>query len=106
MNIEFNLVLTIISVVTAVYFAFKSNSRANDDDVSRRAHDGAILSQKLDSISQDTQEIRKEMVDVRGKINTLSERVIIVEHDTKAAHDRISHIEEDDFSKKYRKRWF
>lgn len=106
MNIEFNLVLTIISVATAVYFAFKSNSRANDDDVSRRAHDGAILSQKLDSISQDTQEIRKEMVDVRGKMNALSERVIIVEHDTKAAHDRISHIEEDEFSKKYRKRWF
>ena len=95
-----------ISVATAVYFAFKSNSRANDDDVSRRAQEGAILSQKLDSISQDTQEIRKEMVDVRGKINALSERVIIVEHDTKAAHDRISHIEEDEFSKKYRKRWF
>lgn len=106
MNIEFNLVLTIISVATAVYFAFKSDSRANDDDVSRRAQEGAILSQKLDSISQDTQEIRKEMVDVRGKINALSERVIIVEHDTKAAHDRISHIEEDEFSKKYRKRWF
>ena len=106
MNIEFNLVLTIISVATSVYFAFKSNSRANDDDVSRRAQEGAILSQKLDSISQDTQEIRKEMVDVRGKINALSERVIIVEHDTKAAHDRISHIEEDEFSKKYRKRWF
>lgn len=106
MNIEFNLVLTIISVATAVYFAFKSNSRANDDDVSRRAQEGAILSQKLDSISQDTQEIRKEMADVRGKVNALSERVIIVEHDTKAAHDRISHIEEDEFSKKYRKRWF
>lgn len=106
MNVEFNLLLTIASVVTAIYFAFKSNSRANNEDVSRKAQEGAILSQKLDSISQDTQEIRKEMVDVRGKVNALSERVIIVEHDTKAAHDRISHIEEDDFSKKYRKRWF
>ena len=105
MNIEFNLILTIISVVAAVYFAFKSDSRANDDDVSRRAQEGAILSQKLDSIREDTQEIRKEIVDVRGKVNALSERLILVEHDTKSAHERINHFEGEEAQKKSRKRW-
>lgn len=105
MNIEFNLILTIISVAAAVYFAFKSDSRDNDDDVSRRAQEGAILSQKLDSIREDTQEMRKEIVDVRGKVNALSERLILVEHDTKSAHERINHFEGEEAQKKSRKRW-
>ncbi|MFC2582844.1 MAG: hypothetical protein ACFNVX_01365 [Lachnoanaerobaculum saburreum] len=106
MHIEFNLLLTIISVVSAVYFALKSNNRTNNEDVSKRAQEGAILSQKLDSISEDTREIRKEMVDVRGKVNALSERVIIVENETKSAHDRLNHFEDEEFRKRYRKRWF
>lgn len=64
MNIEFNQILTFVSVVAAVYFAFKSNSRANNDEVSKKAQVDAILSQKLDSISDDTKEIRKEITDV------------------------------------------
>ena len=36
MNIEFNQILTFVSVVVAVYFAFKSNSRVNNDDVPAR----------------------------------------------------------------------
>ena len=48
MNIEFNQILTFVSVVAAVYFAFKSNSRANNDEVSKKAQVDAILSQKLD----------------------------------------------------------
>ena len=47
MNIEFNQILTFVSVVAAVYFAFKSNSRANNDEVSKKAQVDAILSQKL-----------------------------------------------------------
>ncbi len=46
MNIEFNQILTFVSVVAAVYFAFKSNSRANNDEVSKKAQVDAILSQK------------------------------------------------------------
>ena len=32
MHIEFNLLLTIISVVSAVYFALKSNNRTNNEE--------------------------------------------------------------------------
>ena len=46
------------------------------------------------------------MVDVRGKVNALSERVIIVENETKSAHDRLNHFEDEEFRKRYRKRWF
>lgn len=107
MNIEFNQILTFVSVVAAVYFAFKSNSRANNNEVSKKAQVDAILSQKLDSISDDTKEIRKEITDVKGKVNDLSERVVMVEQSTKSAHRRLDRYEEEEiYHGKPRKRWW
>lgn len=108
MNIEFNQILTFVSVVAAVYFAFKSNSRANNDEVSKKAQADAILSQKLDSISDDTKEIRKEITDVKVKVNDLSERVVMVEQSTKSAHHRLDRYEEEEeiYHGKPRKRWW
>lgn len=107
MNIEFNQILTFVSVVAAVYFAFKSNSRANNDEVSKKAQVDAILSQKLDSISDDAKEIRKEITDVKVKVNDLSERVVMVEQSTKSAHYRLDRYEEEEiYHGKPRKRWW
>lgn len=107
MSIEFNQILTFVSVVAAVYFAFKSNSRANNDEVSKKAQVDAILSQKLDSISDDTKEIRKEITDVKDKVNDLSERVVMVEQSTKSAHNRLDRYEEEEiYHGKPRKRWW
>ena len=107
MSIEFNQILTFVSVVAAVYFAFKSNSRANNDEVSKKAQVDAILSQKLDSISDDTKEIRKEITDVKVKVNDLSERVVMVEQSTKSAHHRLDRYEEEEiYHGKPRKRWW
>lgn len=107
MSIEFNQILTFVSVVAAVYFAFKSNSRANNDEVSKKAQVDAILSQKLDSISDDTKEIRKEITDVKGKVNDLSERVVMVEQSTKSAHHRLDRYEEEEiYHGEPRKRWW
>ena len=107
MSIEFNQILTFVSVVAAVYFAFKSNSRANNDEVSKKAQVDAILSQKLDSINDDTKEIRKEITDVKVKVNDLSERVVMVEQSTKSAHRRLDRYEEEEiYHGKPRKRWW
>ena len=108
MSIEFNQILTFVSVVAAVYFAFKSNSRANNDEVSKKAQVDAILSQKLDSISDDTKEIRKEITDVKVKVSDLSERVVMVEQSTKSAHHRLDRYEEEEeiYHGKPRKRWW
>lgn len=107
MSIEFNQILTFVSVVAAVYFAFKSNSRANNDEVSKKAQVDAILSQKLDSINDDTKEIRKEITDVKVKVNDLSERVVMVEQSTKSAHLRLDRYEEEEiYHGKPRKRWW
>jgi len=107
-SIEFNQILTFVSVVAAVYFAFKSNNRANNDEVSKKAQVDAILSQKLDSISDDTKEIRKEITDVKVKVNDLSERVVMVEQSTKSAHHRLDRYEEEEeiYHGKPRKRWW
>lgn len=106
MSISVNDILTIISVIAAVYFAYRSNTRADHDDVSKKAQMEAILSEKLDSISGDTKEIRKEISDVKVKVNDLSERVVIVEQSTKSAHHRLDRYEEEDYSSRpRRKRW-
>ena len=92
MTIEFSPILTIISVCAAVYFAARSDGRASKDEASKKAQVDAVLSQKLDSISDDTKEIRKEITDVKVKVNDLSERVVIVEQSTKSAHHRIENM--------------
>jgi len=105
-SIAVNDILTVISVVAAVFFAYRSNTRADHDDVSKKAQIEAILSEKLDSISDDTKEIRKEISDVKVKVNDLSERVVIVEQSTKSAHHRLDRYEEDgDAMRSRRKRW-
>lgn len=82
-------------------------SRANNDEVSKKAQVDAILSQKLDSISDDTKEIRKEITDVKVKVNDLSERVVMVEQSTKSAHHRLDRYEEEEiYHGKPRKRWW
>lgn len=107
MNVSMSDLLTVISVVAAVYFAYRSNNRANNDEVGKKAHIEAVLSEKLDSISDDTKEIRKEISDVRVKVNDLSERVVIVEQSTKSAHHRLDRYEEEEIPpRRARKRWF
>ncbi len=106
MTIEFSQILTTISVCAAVYFAARSDGRASKDEASKKAQVDAVLSQKLDSISDDTKEIRKEITDVKVKVNDLSERVVIVEQSTKSAHHRIDRYEEDEYPKKTKgRRW-
>ena len=104
MNFELHDLLTIISVATAVYFASRSNTRAGNDEVRNQAQTDAVLKQKLDSISDDTHEIRKEITDVKVKVNDLSERVIVVEQSAKSAHHRLDRYEEEELP--YRKRFF
>jgi uncharacterized protein (DUF3084 family) len=85
--------LTLISVVAAVYFAAKNWNRNNDTDVSSEAQFKATMTEKLDGISEDTKEIKKEITDVKTKVSDLSERVVIVEQSTRSAHHRLDTIE-------------
>lgn len=58
-------------------------------------------------ISDDTKEIRKEITDVKVKVNDLSERVVMVEQSTKSAHHRLDRYEEEEiYHGKPRKRWW
>lgn len=54
-----------------------------------------------------TKEIRKEITDVKVKVNDLSERVVMVEQSTKSAHHRLDRYEEEEiYHGKPRKRWW
>lgn len=105
MQVDFGTLLTVVSVFFAVYFAAKNNNRQQDADVSYRASETAMISQKLDNINDDTKEIKKELTDVKRNVSELSERVIIVEQSTKSAHHRIDDMEGyDESGRKIRRR--
>ncbi len=106
MSFELNDILTVLSVVAAVYFASRSNTRADNNEVRTQAQTDAVFSQKLDSISDDTREIRKEITDVKVKVNDLSERVIIVEQSAKSAHHRLDRYEDDEYPRKLKKKFW
>lgn len=85
--------LTFVSVIAAVYFAAKNWGRNSNSDVSSEAQFKATMTEKLDGISEDTKEIKKEITDVKTKVSDLSERVVIVEQSTKSAHHRLDLFE-------------
>lgn len=107
MVIEFDRILTVVSVCAAIYFAARGDNRASNDEVAKKAEENAATLQKLDSINDDTKEIRKEITDVKVKVSDLSERVVIVEQSTKSAHHRMDRYEEEDYPhrRSKRRRW-
>lgn len=50
---------------------------------------------KLETISENVNEIKTEIRDVRGEINKMKERIVIAEQSLKSAHKRIDEINEE-----------
>ena len=96
--------LTFVSVIAAVYFAAKNWGRNSNSDVSSEAQFKATMTEKLDGISEDTKEIKKEITDVKTKVSDLSERVVIVEQSTKSAHRRLDTFEDRSFDESRREK--
>lgn len=96
--------LTIVSIVGAIYFAAKNWSRNSDSDVSTKARFEATMSEKLDSIGEDTKEIKREISDVKKTVADLTERVVKVEQATKSAHHRIDLYDEQSCEEPHRRR--
>ena len=61
-------------------------------DTRQDAAGSASLEAKLDNISGGVEEIRVEMRGMRGRIDTLSERLSAVESSCKSAHHRLDQM--------------
>lgn len=100
-------VLTVASVLCAIYFGAKNWTRTSDRDVSTKARFEAVMSEKLDSIGEDTKEIKREITDVKKAVSDLTERVVKVEQSVKTAHHRLDLYEDREYEdphKRHKKR--
>lgn len=85
--IELPLLISLLGFfIAALSFitTFSRNSRKDTaEEVEERASMNARLLTKLDSISDDVRDIKKDNQDIRKELNHLSERVVILEQRSK-----------------------
>ena len=76
--------LTIISVCAAVIFGYIAMQRGHKQDIEstteERASINATILTKLDNISEDIADIKRDSRDTRTELQQLKERVAILEH--------------------------
>ena len=92
MTIEVALLISVVTGAAGIYFGMKSSKKADTEEIAKKAADSATINAKLDSIIGDTREIKNDMKRVNREVQTLTERMIIVEQSTKSAHKRLDQI--------------
>ena len=92
MTIEISILVGIVSVAFAIFFGQKSNRRNDVKDIEENATRNATIIVKLDTISEDVKDIKKDMSNINEKIELIDKRVTIVEQSTKSAHKRLDGI--------------
>lgn len=95
MNIEVTVICTIVGAI----IGYMSYQKKNQKDIENDASQKALMSSKLDYISNAVDNIRidfKELkIDVKNqdaKVNSMNERLIKVEESSKSAHNRIDEL--------------
>lgn len=85
--IELPLLISLLGfVIAALSFitTFSRNSKKDTaEEVEERASMNARVLTKLDSISDDVRDIKKDNQDIRKELNRLSERVVVLEQRSK-----------------------
>lgn len=86
MTIEVGLLITIAGLIVAIIglvFTSRRDTRQMEKDatqeIEERATMNARVMAKLDSISEDLKEIKKDSYDLRSEVTELSKRVLICE---------------------------
>ncbi len=93
MTIELSLLLSGISVAFAIFFGISSKARNEKKDTEQETEDRAsthtMLITKLENISDDLKDIKRDYRDTRMEVQSLRERVVAVESSLKSYHKRL-----------------
>ncbi len=92
MSIELTILISVVSVVFAIYTGTSNMKRSNTVDIKKDAAEMATINVKLDTIGRGVDDIKLEQKTVSKDIKDLSDRVLKVEESTKSAHHRIAEI--------------
>lgn len=92
MTIEIALLISIVSVCFSVYFGLKNNKRTDTRDIEERVKENTRINTKLDSIIQDTRDIKTEVSEMRKNISSHDSKIATLESSCKQAHHRIDEL--------------
>ena len=93
-------IISIISVAFSVFFGFfslsfnsKNDKRSDRVELEERVKENTRINMKLDTISNNTTEIKNEVTEMRKELNSHDSRIVKVEESVKSAHHRIDGLE-------------
>ena len=84
MTVDLSMVISIVSVLAAVFFGYQAFARNNTSDVEEKASMNARVLTKLDSISDDIKDMKRDNQDLRKEVRQIDNRVIILEQIVKS----------------------
>lgn len=89
------MLITAISVVSALYFSSKNSKSTDVKEIERRVEERTETNMKLDEIGRNVNDIKFDISSTKKEVYSLTERVASVEASFKAAHQRIDKIEKE-----------
>ena len=92
MTIEVALLISIVSVATAIIFGFAAFRRNQKTDDRREQDSMTRVIVKLESISADTNEIKNDIKSVKEDVRHNSEKIIRLDESLKSAWKQINEI--------------
>ena len=91
--VEISLIVSVISVAFAVYFGIANKRRNEKNDTEHateeRAATNAMVIAKLENIGDDVKDIKREYRETRAEVQSLRDRVVVVEQSLKSCHKRL-----------------
>lgn len=92
-------IISIISVAFSIFFGIvsfalniKNDRRTDNSDLEDRVRENTRINMKLDAISNNTKEIKDEVVEMRKELNSHDNRIIKVEESVKSLHHRVDEM--------------
>ena len=92
-------IISIISVAFSIFFGIvslvlniKNDRRTDNSDIEDRVRENTRINMKLDAISNNTKEIKDEVVEMRKELNSHDNRIIKVEESVKSLHHRVDEM--------------
>lgn len=93
MQIDVSLLISFLSLCVAGVVMITNVFRNKATDDKKEASETTTLIVKLENINSGVNEIKSDMRNMRGDIQDLRDRLIIVEQSTKSAHHRLNTME-------------
>ena len=94
MQIEIALLISGFAMAFGIYFGVVGTRRNLKNDERKDSAQMTTVIVKLEGISEGIAEIKTDMLNVKGDIKELTERLIIAEQEVKLANKRLDEFEE------------